>query len=145
MWDVEDLALWAAPQDVLSPLELAQGHKVAEYVQVYGQMLTQVVGRTGEQGSVPLVTSRYAAQRMAAVIFDFGRTTGQIRIASERRKAESLTRPGERLEQFSEMECRRKLNNLVLDELETAERFARAAAGLPEAEVVQLHPKRRKA
>jgi hypothetical protein len=137
MWTAEQLALWGRAVDVLTRAELGQGLEV-DYLELFRQMLCRVMERTGEQGREPLVSSRYAAQRMAATVFDFRRQTAGMLVSMERRRSEQLTRAGERTEQFAESELRRKMNNLVLDELDAAERFARAAAGLPEAEVVAL-------
>lgn len=137
MWTEADIAMWSAWADVLT----ADEHpRLAEYLELYEAQLRLLHEGEGR----PEVTTRYAAMRRSAVIWDYARLTRGMRAGALARR-QQRTRGGERAELLSESEMRRRLHVLCMDELEAASRFAEAARGtVEEPNVVPLPTRKRR-
>jgi hypothetical protein len=136
-YDRELLRLWARPEGILLPDEIK---RVGDFLDLYASQLA-VLGA----GPDPTIVQRFAARRCAEVVWQFDRDTSTRETALDLARASS--RNVARQVQFSESEIRYRLNNLALEELDSARTFSRVASGAVEVQVgvIPLDQRRRKA
>lgn len=129
-YDRELLRLWAQPEGILEPHEQ---HRVSDFLDLFALML-----EAEKCGPQPTVVDCFVARRSAKIVWDFDRQTNQKAGAALPNRYLAMS------SEFEDNQVRHRLNQLALEELDSARMFGRVAKGAIEINVVAFNPARRK-
>lgn len=136
-WDRVQLRRWARPEGILLPEEIS---RLPDFLDLFTEQL-----RVTGAGLEPTIVQLFEARRVAEIVWEFDRTTSSKEVVKERRASGSRALASGH--QFTENQIRHRLNNLALEEIDSARQFCKVAAGAVEVHVgvIPLDERRRKA